>query len=168
MYVSTSEDVFAYQGIGGASEANQGMFFVPPLSCESRGDINNIALIDEIGDNTRRYFHYKMDSKILNFYAFFLEFFVVPPKQGPPATTIKGTLFFFNSEQANVILVICIKLNAPVCIRIPPEDTNRIIGCLFFILWETPERKHSPTLGLTLAPKKEKSIDPTFTCIPFN
>ena len=52
MYVSTSEDVFAYQGIGGANEANQGMFFVPPLSCESRGDVNNIAFIDEIGDNT--------------------------------------------------------------------------------------------------------------------
>ena len=52
MYVSSSEDVFAYQGIGGSSEANQGMFFVPPLSCESRGDVNNIAFIDEIGDNT--------------------------------------------------------------------------------------------------------------------
>jgi gliding motility-associated-like protein len=52
MFVSSSQDVFAYQGIGGASEANQGMFFVPPLSCESRGDVNNIAFIDEIGDNT--------------------------------------------------------------------------------------------------------------------
>ena len=58
MYVNSSEDVFAYQGIGGLSnlgnpsEANQGMFFVPPLSCESRGDVNNIALIDEIGDVT--------------------------------------------------------------------------------------------------------------------
>ena len=51
MYVNSSEDIFAYQGIGGASEANQGMFFVPPLSCESRGDVNNIAFIDEIGDN---------------------------------------------------------------------------------------------------------------------
>ena len=52
MYVSTSEPTFAYQGVGGASEANQGMFFVPPLSCESRGDVNNIALIDQIGGNT--------------------------------------------------------------------------------------------------------------------
>ena len=51
MYVSSTEDVFAYQGVGGNSEANQGMFFVPPLSCESRGDVNNIAFIDEIGDN---------------------------------------------------------------------------------------------------------------------
>ena len=42
MYVSTSKDVFVYQGVGGysrQSEANQGMFFVPPLSCGSRGDV---------------------------------------------------------------------------------------------------------------------------------
>ena len=49
MYVRTSEVVFAYQGIGGFSEANQGMFFVPPLSCENRGNIDNIALIENIG-----------------------------------------------------------------------------------------------------------------------
>ena len=49
MYVRTSEAVFAYQGIGGLSEANQGMFFVPPLSCENRGNIDNIALIESIG-----------------------------------------------------------------------------------------------------------------------
>lgn len=49
MYVRTSQDVFAYQGIGGVSEANQGMFFVPPLSCENRGAIDNIAQIDMIG-----------------------------------------------------------------------------------------------------------------------
>lgn len=49
MYVETSQDVFAYQGIGGNSEANQGMFFVPPLSCETRGNIDNIANIDFIG-----------------------------------------------------------------------------------------------------------------------
>ena len=49
MYVSSSQNVFAYQGIGGASEANQGMFFVPPLRCENRGDIDNIAQIDRIG-----------------------------------------------------------------------------------------------------------------------
>ena len=51
MYVNTSKDVFVYQGIGGtSSEANQGMFFVPPLSCGSRGDVDNIPLIDRIGD----------------------------------------------------------------------------------------------------------------------
>ena len=56
MYVQTSKAVFAYQGIGGldgsgsAAEPNQGMFFVPPLSCENRGNVNNIATIDKIGD----------------------------------------------------------------------------------------------------------------------
>ncbi|MDG2492797.1 MAG: T9SS type B sorting domain-containing protein [Flavobacteriaceae bacterium] len=52
LYVRASENVFAYQGIGGASEANQGMFFVPPLSCENRGNIDNIALIEQIGSIT--------------------------------------------------------------------------------------------------------------------
>lgn len=50
MYVRTSSNVFAYQGIGGFSDANQGMFFVPPLSCENRGLIDNIAQIDRIGN----------------------------------------------------------------------------------------------------------------------
>ena len=50
MYVETSEKVFAYQGVGSNSEANQGMFFVPPLSCETRGNIDNIADIDNIGN----------------------------------------------------------------------------------------------------------------------
>ncbi|MCB4798956.1 T9SS type B sorting domain-containing protein [Neotamlana laminarinivorans] len=52
MYVETSENVFAYQGIGSSSEANQGLFFVPPLSCETRGNIDNIADIDNIGGTT--------------------------------------------------------------------------------------------------------------------
>ena len=52
LYVQTSNPVFAYQGIGGAtgSVPNQGMFFVPPLSCENRGDVDNIANIDNIGN----------------------------------------------------------------------------------------------------------------------
>jgi gliding motility-associated-like protein len=55
LYVRTSNPVFAYQGIGRVFSpafpgANQGMFFVPPLSCENTGDVNNIANIDEIGD----------------------------------------------------------------------------------------------------------------------
>ena len=50
MYVSTNKNVFAYQGIGAnSSEANQGLFFVPPLSCENRGNVNNIANIQNIG-----------------------------------------------------------------------------------------------------------------------
>ena len=41
MYVQTSNPVFAYQGIAGTifqgkfPVANQGLFFVPPLSCEN-------------------------------------------------------------------------------------------------------------------------------------
>lgn len=55
MYVQTSQPVFAYQGVGGLgnsgapSEANQGLFFVPPLSCETRGNLDNIANINNIG-----------------------------------------------------------------------------------------------------------------------
>ena len=52
MFVSSSKNVFAYQGVGGDgnSEANQGMFFVPPLSCNNRGDLNSIANIQNIGN----------------------------------------------------------------------------------------------------------------------
>lgn len=55
MYVETSQPVFAYQGVGGLEsdgqphEANQGMFFVPPLNCETRGNLDNIANINQIG-----------------------------------------------------------------------------------------------------------------------
>lgn len=52
MYVTASKDVFAYQGVGGNgnNEPNQGMFFVPPLSCNNRGDLNSIASIQNIGN----------------------------------------------------------------------------------------------------------------------
>jgi len=60
MYVNTvNEDhkLFAYQGIGSVYESNnnnsraatQGMFFVPPLNCSSKGDVDNIASIDKVG-----------------------------------------------------------------------------------------------------------------------
>lgn len=51
MFVQSDAPVVAYQGIGGVpgQEPNQGMFYVPPLSCSSRGDVNNIPLINEIG-----------------------------------------------------------------------------------------------------------------------
>ena len=58
MFVKTSKPVFAYQGIGGLgtnggpSEANQGLFFVPPLSCENRGKVDNIPTIESIGSVT--------------------------------------------------------------------------------------------------------------------
>ena len=51
LYVETSNNVFAYQGIGGqGGEPNQGMFFVPPLSCETKGNLENIAFVDKIGN----------------------------------------------------------------------------------------------------------------------
>ncbi len=51
MFVETSKPVFAYQGIGATtSEANQGLFFVPPLSCENRGKVDNIPTIESIGN----------------------------------------------------------------------------------------------------------------------
>lgn len=51
MYVQTSAPVFTYQGVGATnSEANQGLFFVPPLSCETRGNLDYIAAIQNIGN----------------------------------------------------------------------------------------------------------------------
>ncbi|WP_439132770.1 IgGFc-binding protein, partial [Polaribacter sp.] len=53
LYIETTKPVFAYQGVGAStSEANQGMFFVPPLSCESRGKVDNIPIIESIGNVT--------------------------------------------------------------------------------------------------------------------
>ena len=61
MYVSTDnkdDKLFAYQGLGdvyGVAQypaANQGMVFVPPLSCGTSGNVNNIANIDKVGDET--------------------------------------------------------------------------------------------------------------------
>ncbi|WP_298948811.1 T9SS type B sorting domain-containing protein [uncultured Polaribacter sp.] len=53
LFVQTTKPVFAYQGVGASnSEANQGMFFVPPLSCESRGKVDNIPFIENIGNVT--------------------------------------------------------------------------------------------------------------------
>ncbi|MBG7631204.1 MAG: IgGFc-binding protein, partial [Bacteroidetes bacterium] len=52
MYVKTTEPAYAYQGVGGSGEANQGMFFVPPLDCETRGNVDNIAQINEIGNTS--------------------------------------------------------------------------------------------------------------------
>ena len=61
MYVNTdnSEDkLFAFQGMGDIYQgfngaypaANQGMVFVPPLSCGTSGNVNNIAEIDRVGE----------------------------------------------------------------------------------------------------------------------
>lgn len=56
LYVRTSKNVFAYQGLGDLrptaynGQANQEMFFVPPLSCETPKIIDNIPKIDFIGN----------------------------------------------------------------------------------------------------------------------
>ncbi len=52
MYVKTTKNVFAYQGIGGSSfQANQNLHFVPPLSCETPKIINNIPYINQVGND---------------------------------------------------------------------------------------------------------------------
>jgi gliding motility-associated-like protein len=52
LYVSTSKNVFAYQGIGGIiNQANQNMVFVPPLNCQTPKVINNIPFIDKVDNN---------------------------------------------------------------------------------------------------------------------
>ena len=53
MYIRSSLPVFVYQGISGATlgQANQDLFFVPPLSCESTDDVDEIAFIDTIGSD---------------------------------------------------------------------------------------------------------------------
>lgn len=51
LYVKTSENVFAYQSIGGTnSPANQNLFFVPPLNCSTPNIVDNIPLIASIGN----------------------------------------------------------------------------------------------------------------------
>ena len=50
LYVWTSKTTFAYQGIGGDdNEANQELFFVPPLNCKAPRSIDNIPLIQSSG-----------------------------------------------------------------------------------------------------------------------
>ena len=51
LYVKTSENVFAYQSIGGSnSPANQNLFFVPPLNCSTPSIVDNIPSIESIGN----------------------------------------------------------------------------------------------------------------------
>lgn len=50
LYVTTSKNVFAYQGVGGVTQANQEMYFVPPLSCQTPKVIDNIPLLHLIGN----------------------------------------------------------------------------------------------------------------------
>jgi gliding motility-associated-like protein len=51
LFIETSKPAFAYQALGGTNDpANQNMHFVPPLSCGTPKIINNIPLINEIGN----------------------------------------------------------------------------------------------------------------------
>jgi gliding motility-associated-like protein len=52
MYVRTTKPVFAFQSIGGQSQANQNLFFVPPLNCSTPNIVNNIPMIEQIGSRT--------------------------------------------------------------------------------------------------------------------
>jgi gliding motility-associated-like protein len=52
LYVNTSKNVFAYQGIGGSpDQPNQNMHFLPPLSCQTPKIINNIPFINVVGND---------------------------------------------------------------------------------------------------------------------
>ncbi|MGO4770191.1 T9SS type B sorting domain-containing protein [Flavobacterium sp. W22_SRS_FK3] len=53
LYVRSSKNIFAYQFIGDeirGDEANQEMFFVPPLSCQTPKSIDNIPAIELVGN----------------------------------------------------------------------------------------------------------------------
>lgn len=53
MYIESSENIFAYQSVGDDSRtdfANQELFFVPPLSCQTPHSIDNIPQVDKIGN----------------------------------------------------------------------------------------------------------------------
>lgn len=55
LYVESSKNIFAYQSVGDdgqQNQANQEMFFVPPLSCQTPKIIDNIPLINKIGNTT--------------------------------------------------------------------------------------------------------------------
>lgn len=52
LYVTSSKNIFAYQSVGDdirEDQANQVMFFVPPLSCQTPKVIDNIPFIEKIG-----------------------------------------------------------------------------------------------------------------------
>ncbi|MDR6846122.1 T9SS type B sorting domain-containing protein [Flavobacterium granuli] len=50
LYVTATENLFAYQSIGGSdSPANQNLFFVPPINCSTPNTVDNIPKIQSIG-----------------------------------------------------------------------------------------------------------------------
>uniref|UniRef100_UPI00261651E2 IgGFc-binding protein n=1 Tax=Flavobacterium sp. TaxID=239 RepID=UPI00261651E2 len=56
LYVNTTKKAFAYQAVGGQDNngapnpANQNMYFVPPLSCDTPKVINNIPYLNQVGN----------------------------------------------------------------------------------------------------------------------
>ena len=48
MYVRTTKPAFAFQSVGGLTQANQKMFFVPPLNCSTPNIVNNIPFLEQI------------------------------------------------------------------------------------------------------------------------
>ncbi|HEY0046260.1 MAG TPA: IgGFc-binding protein [Flavobacterium sp.] len=55
LHIQTSKNVFAYQSIGDdgrEDQANQEMFFVPPLSCKTPHVIDNIPMLNQVGSRT--------------------------------------------------------------------------------------------------------------------
>lgn len=51
LYIKTSKKVFAYQSIGGTTfNANQNLFFVPPINCSTPKIVDNIPQINLIGN----------------------------------------------------------------------------------------------------------------------
>ncbi|SDH75022.1 gliding motility-associated C-terminal domain-containing protein [Flavobacterium omnivorum] len=52
LYVKTNKNIFAYQSVGSSSQANQEMFFVPPLNCSTPNIVDNIPMIEKIGSTS--------------------------------------------------------------------------------------------------------------------
>ncbi|MCF6140874.1 T9SS type B sorting domain-containing protein [Flavobacterium sp. K77] len=52
LYVRATKKVFAYQSVGGSTQANQELFFVPAINCSTPNIVDNIPLIEEIGSRT--------------------------------------------------------------------------------------------------------------------
>nr|WP_315156667.1 T9SS type B sorting domain-containing protein [uncultured Flavobacterium sp.] len=53
MYITSTQNLFAYQSIGGStSPANQNLFFVPPINCSTPNTVDNIPEIQAIGNTT--------------------------------------------------------------------------------------------------------------------
>ena len=62
MHIKSNSNIYVFQGTGEKYtqtqqgrhnySANQSMFFVPPLNCASTGDVESIAKIEQVDDNT--------------------------------------------------------------------------------------------------------------------